>query len=463
MKLVAIIVAKILIFLTRIFRQGSGTALPGLIAEKIDPNIIRKISSRLKNGVIIVTGTNGKTTTAKMLTEILYEEGFKVLHNPSGSNLTRGVASALVQSVNIFGTGLNSDIAVFEIDEATMPEAMTKLRPKIVLVTNLFRDQLDRYGELDKTADIIGGSLRGFTDISLILNADDPLVSNLAKYTEGKVYYYGLSANDLNTQSKAAMDSKDCLDCGHELDYINRFFGHLGIWSCPNCKKKRSDLNFSAIGLKMEPESSEFELALGEEKIKISMNIGGLYNIYNALSAASAAKVACCGGPAVAQALREFSSAFGRMETIEQNGKKATILLVKNPTGASQALETIFLNKEPKIIHLALNDNFADGTDISWIWDIDFENLNLDGNLFICSGIRASDMALRLKYAGVLASNYVIESDSVKAAQLLFEKITEIQKGYIFPTYTAMMEIRGAFKIEGDELNDLGKVTKRGL
>ncbi len=463
MKILAIFVAKFVIVLTRIFKLGSGTALPGLIAEKIDPNIVRKISSRVKNGVIVVTGTNGKTTTAKMLTEILFEEGFKVLHNPSGSNLTRGIASALIQSVNIFGTGFNSDIAVFEVDEATMPEAMTKLRPRVVVVTNLFRDQLDRYGELDKTAAIIGGSMRGFTDLSVVLNADDPLVADLAKYTDGNVTYFGIDVPEINTKSRAAMDSKDCLECGHELKYQNRYFGHLGVWSCPNCPATRPKLKYSASEIKMQPGISEFLLTLDDEKIKTEMKLPGLYNIYNALAAAAAAKAVGSGGPAVAHALREFSSAFGRLETLSQNGKKATLLLVKNPTGASQALETVFLKKEPKNILLALNDNFADGTDVSWIWDVDFENLELAGNNFICSGIRAEDMALRLKYADVKREQVQIEKDPVKATEMLLSKLDSGEVGYILPTYTAMMEIRNFFKLTGDELSNLGKVTKRGL
>jgi len=238
MKLLAIWLGKFSLVLTRILRVGSGTTFPGLLAEKIDRNIIKKLSERLTYGAIIITGTNGKTTTAKMLTEMLCAEGFSVLHNPSGSNLTRGIASALIHSTNFFGTKLNADIAVFEIDEATMPEATTKIRPKVVLVTNLFRDQLDRYGELDKTAAIIGSSLRGFADLTTVLNADDPLVVSLSKYSEGKVIYFGIEDKNISTKSKAAMDSKDCLECGHELNYENRYFGHLGVWKCSKCKSK---------------------------------------------------------------------------------------------------------------------------------------------------------------------------------------------------------------------------------
>lgn len=462
MKLLAIWVAKLTLALTRLFRLGEGTALPGWIAEKIDPRFINKIAGRLKHGIVVITGTNGKTTTVKMLVEILYEEGYRVLHNPSGSNLTRGVASSLIQSVNFLGTNFKADIAVFEIDEATMPEAMTKLRPKIVLVTNLFRDQLDRYGELDKTAEIIGKSLRGFSDLLVLLNGDDPLVSSLFKYSEGKVKFFGLGDSLLNTKSKAALDSKHCLECGHELSYLNSYFGHLGDWQCPKCQSKRPSLNYYAYNLELKPEASGFNINLHGEETSVILNIPGLYNVYNALAASALGDALDCKKSTISHALKEFSSAFGRLEKFKKENKEITLLLIKNPTGANQALETIFLNKKEKNILLALNDYFADGTDVSWIWDIDFENLDLDNNLFICSGVRAEDMALRLKYAGVKISKIILEKDLERATKLLLLKTSTAKLSYILPTYTAMMEIRNFFDTK-DNFANLGKVTKNGF
>lgn len=463
MKLFAIWLGKIALILTRVLHVGSGTTFPGLLAERIDRNIIRKLSEKLTYGAIIITGTNGKTTTAKMLTEILCAEGFSVLHNPSGSNLTRGIASALIHSTNFLGTKLNADVAVFEIDEATMPEATTKIRPKVVLVTNLFRDQLDRYGELDKTAAIIGSSLRGFSDLTTVLNADDPLVVSLSEYSEGKVVYFGVEDKNISTDSKAAMDSKDCLVCGHELSYENRYFGHLGIWKCPKCKNTRPKPKFTIEEIKLTPESTNFTLNMASEKLKVDMQIPGLYNAYNALSAASVAEVVGGGGPAIVEALRNFSAAFGRMEYLNISGKKAMLLLIKNPTGANQSLSAVFSNDQKKNIFLALNDNFADGTDVSWIWDIDFESFNLAKTNIAVSGIRAEDMALRLKYAGVDSKNIGIEKNLIKAIQQFIKKVPENEICYILPTYTAMVEIRAAFSDKKDELSELGKVTKRGL
>jgi len=463
MKLFAIWFGKLALIATRVTRAGSGTTFPGLLAEKIDKNIIKKLATKIKYGAIIITGTNGKTTASKMLVEILSEEGYTVLHNPSGSNLTRGIASALIQSSNLFGTRLHADIAVFEIDEATMPEATTKIRPRAVLVTNLFRDQLDRYGELDKTAAIVGGSLRGFPMMTTILNADDPLVASLAKYAEGPVKYFGIEDKNINTSSTAAMDSKDCTECGHELIYGNRYFGHLGVWKCSNCEMVRPALNFRAGEIEITPKTSKFKLGMPKEVLSVEMQISGLYNVYNALSAAAGAEVLDSGGASIASALRNFSAAFGRMETFEAEGREAMLLLVKNPTGANQALDAVFSDKKPKDILLALNDNFADGTDISWIWDVDFESIDLRGTRFVVSGIRAEDMALRLKYAGIQKEFIVIEKDIVESVHKIIEQTKKGDTCYIFPTYTAMMEVRSVFADKSDELSELGKVTKHGV
>ncbi len=448
---------------TRIFRAGGGTTLPGLLAEKIDPEILRKLSGRIKHGVIVVTGTNGKTTASKMLSKILSEEGYSVLHNSAGSNLTRGVASAMVRSANIFGTRLREDVAVFEIDEATMPEATSQLRPDVVLVTNLFRDQLDRYGELDKTVTVVGSSLRGFSEMTVVLNADDPLVSSLADYVEGKAAYYGIEDGAVKTDSEAAMDSRDCLYCGHELKYQDRYLGHLGRWKCTNCKKARKKPAYSASDVKLSPLSSVFNLWAGPEKIEIKMPLPGLYNVYNGLSAAAAASVIGVGVPAVSYALRHCKAAFGRMESIEVEGKKIMLLLVKNPIGATQALSAIYSDAKPKKVGLILNDNFADGTDISWIWDVDFEYFDLKKSRFLASGIRGEEMALRLKYAGVEKKDCLFEKDPVLAVKKLADLLEPGETGYVLPTYTAMTEIRGAFVSRKDRLANVGRATKRGL
>jgi len=462
MKILAIFIAKIILFVTRITHLGGGTTLPGLVATKIDKNVIKKISERLKYGVVIITGTNGKTTTAKILTEILTEEGFSVLTNPSGSNLARGIASSLVGAATLLGS-VEADIAVFEVDEATMSEVTTQLRPKIVLVTNLFRDQLDRYGELDKTAAIIGKSLTGFSEMTTILNADDPLVSSLSDYVEGRIIYYGLEDTEISTDSTAAMDSKDCMFCGHELEYESRYLGHLGRWKCPNCRRIRTKPHIWVSEISLEPLKSSYSLKLRREELKIEMPLPGLYNIYNALAAATIATLIGVGAPAISHALRNCEAAFGRMELIEVSGKKIMMLLVKNPTGANQALAAIFSDNKAKKIGFYLNDNFADGTDISWIWDVDFEYFDLAKTKFVASGNRAEDIALRLKYAQVDKNYLHSEKDIMIATEKLAELLDEGEIGYLLPTYTAMVEVRSHFASKDDQLCDMGKVTKHGI
>ena len=463
MTILAIIIGKVAFFLTRIFGVGGGTTFPGFLAEKIDTNFIKKISDKIKYGVVVVTGTNGKTTTSKMIEEILTEEGYIVIHNSAGSNLSRGIASTLIKHVNFFGTRIDADVAVFEIDEATMPEATTKLRPEVILVTNLFRDQLDRYGELDKTAEIIGSSLRGLVSARVLLNGDDPLVSSLKKYVEGEVVFFGINDEDLKIVGNSAMDSKDCLNCDHELLYKNRYLGHLGSWRCPNCSEKRQDLKYFTSNIDLRPNSSTFVLNLGKESLKIKMPMPGLYNVYNGLAAAAASSVLGVAPPAISHSLHNCEAAFGRMEVINIQDKKVMLLLVKNPTGASQALSAIFSDKKAKKIGLFLNDNFADGTDVSWIWDIDFETFDLNESIFVISGIRAEDMALRLKYAGVEEDKIIINKNLVESVTAITDLLNKGEVAYILPTYTAMIEIRNKFASRNDDLCNMGKVTKKGL
>ncbi len=459
----AVAAAKTARAASRLLRAGSGTTLPGLVAERIDPQVIAELSACLPDGVIVVTGTNGKTTTAKMLSEILTAAGKRVLANESGSNLTRGVASTLVQASHGASLKIDADVAVFEIDEATMATAVPRLQPSLVVVTNLFRDQLDRYGELDKTASIIGGALSTVDGLSALLNADDPLVASLAKDVRGAVGYFGIEDHELGrATSTAAMDSKDCVICGHEYVYEARYFGHLGVWHCPSCGATRPTPEHTASRVKLTPHDSAFSYS-GREHFDISLGLPGLYNVYNALAAASVAEQVGVAREPIASALRAFSAAFGRMERVTVQGTPATLLLVKNPTGANQSLAAVYSDDRPKTVVFALNDNFADGTDVSWIWDVEFEVLDLPRSRFVASGIRADDAAVRLKYAGLPAERLEVVHDPVQACRRAAELAPEGEEIAVLPTYTAMMEIRGAYAPHGDALAGLGAATKRGL
>jgi lipid II isoglutaminyl synthase (glutamine-hydrolysing) len=460
---IAVAAAKAARFGSRVLRAGSGTTLPGLVAERIDPAVIAELSAALPDGVIVVTGTNGKTTTAKMLTEILTAGGKRVLTNESGSNLTRGVASTLVQASRGLGLRIDADVAVFEIDEATMATAMPRLQPSLVVVTNLFRDQLDRYGELDKTAAIIGDSLRQVEGVSVLLNADDPLVASLAKDVRGRVAYFGVEDPAVGTAtSTAAMDSKDCVVCGHEYVYAARYFGHLGIWHCPSCGATRPAPSHSASHVALSPHSSSFVYG-GRTSFEVTLGLPGLYNVYNALAAAALAEEVGVAAEAIVSALSAFSAAFGRMERVTVDHTPAMLLLIKNPTGANQSLAAVFSDDRPKTIVFALNDNFADGTDVSWIWDVEFEAFDLPSSRFVASGIRADDAAVRLKYAGLPPDRLEVVHDPVDACRRAAQLAAAGEEISVLPTYTAMMEIRGAYAPQGDALAGLGAATKRGL
>jgi UDP-N-acetylmuramyl tripeptide synthase len=447
-KFIAILAAETARALVVITRRGSGSALPGLVAQKIDPNIIKKLSNKLPRGIILVTGTNGKTTTSKMLAGILEATGLRVIYNFSGSNLSRGIASFLIQRTNFWGTKMKGDIGLFEVDEATMPEIAAMVDPKVILITNIFRDQLDRYGEVDKTAAIIGKALEISPKAKIILNADDPLVSSLSKYNQNTLYY-GIN-DDYKTLSKGAIDSRNCTSCGAALTFSPRYFGHLGNYTCTKCGLSRPKLDYSLTSVDLSVEKSRALLTSQSSQTNVVIQLPGLYNLYNALSAAAVANFLGVSDTIIAQALQNVSAAFGRMEKIKlESDKNAFLMLVKNPTGFTQTIETLTFDQTPKHVLLALNDNFADGTDISWIWDAEMEIIKDVTKTAIITGIRAEDMQLRLKYADFDMNKVKLEKDIKKAFEIATSTLANGETLYILPTYTAMLELRRVMTEKG--------------
>jgi len=439
-KFIAIVAAEFARALVVITKKGSGSALPGVFAQAVDPKIIGKLAKMIKGGVIIVTGTNGKTTTAKMLASILESAGHRVIYNFSGSNLSRGIASFLIQKTNFWGTKIDGDIGIFEVDEATMPEILSMVQPKYILVTNIFRDQLDRYGEVDKTAALIGSALAMAKDTTILLNGDDPLVASLSLYN-GKVQYFGVNDN-YHTLSKGAIDSRNCISCGHELTFSPRYYGHLGNYKCENCGLARPALTYSLTNMSFSVESSKAAFVAPNMKTDLSISLPGLYNLYNALAATSVAAHYGVPETTITTALAKLSAAFGRMEKIKIGEKNIYLMLVKNPTGFTQTIETLTFDNNKKNILIALNDNFADGTDISWIWDAEIEIINNYYSNFTVSGIRGDDMLLRLKYADFDTTKITKELDLKKAMASALGKLADGETLYVLPTYTAMLEIR---------------------
>ncbi len=439
-KFFAILAAEFARALSQASKRGSGSALPGLVAQKVDPMIITKLSAMLPGGIILVTGTNGKTTTSKMIAGILEAAGHKVIYNFSGSNLSRGIASFLIQKTNFWGTRIEGEIGLFEVDEATMPEIVSLVTPKLIVVTNLFRDQLDRYGEVDKTAAIIEKAIQMAPGATLLLNGDDPLVASLGT-DEKNTRYFGLSA-EYKTLSHGAIDSRNCLSCGHALDFAPRYFGHLGNWSCPNCHQTRPSLTYSLNNLTLTTEISKADFSGNGKKATLSVNLPGLYNLYNALAAASVASFYGIPSESISYALSNVSAAFGRMEKVAIGGRSMYLMLVKNPTGFTQSIETLTFDNTKKNILIALNDNYADGTDISWIWDAEMEIIKDIAAAITISGIRAEDLAVRLKYAGFDMKSIIQERNLENALDGALALLKEGETLYVLPTYTAMLEIR---------------------
>lgn len=425
---------------SRRLKIGGGTSLPGLLASRIDPNILGKLAGRLSESVVI-TGTNGKTTTANMLAEILKVNGLKPVHNDAGANLASGLVTAIIAQTG--GNGSSRSVGLFEIDEATIPKVVGALKPKVVAVTNIFRDQLDRYGELDHTAGLIKKSL-SFLDkgAKVALNADDPRVATLADGLEVKPVYFGLEDQTTATSdTDQAKDSNECLLCDTSLDYELHYFAHLGKYRCPSCGFTRPEPEVKGKNIRLTLAGTRLEVETPAGKFDLALKLSGLYNVYNALAAVTAALALGIDLPTIKTALERFTPSFGRMEEVKVADKSVRLMLIKNPTGFNQVIRTLNLDDSPKNLVIAINDNIADGADVSWLWDVDIERLG-EFNFVITSGIRAEDMAVRLKYAGFDPGKIIVENKLDKAVAGSLGRVVQGGSLYILPTYTAMLEIR---------------------
>jgi len=396
------------------------------------------MASELDRGTVLVSATNGKTTTASMLAAMLERGGVPVVHNRAGSNMSWGVATALLDA----GHG-RGQLGLFEVDEAWLPSVAHEVRPRAYLLANLFRDQLDRYGELELLAErwselVAEESARG---ARLILNADDPLVADLGREREGVVYFGVEDDSQALPGLQHAADSKHCRNCGHAYEYQAVYLAHMGRYRCPNCGRRRPEPQVAARRVELRGmRGSRLEVATPAGPLELELPLPGLYNVYNALGATAAALELGMATNHVGPALEGFGGAFGRVETIPVDGREVSILLVKNPAGANEVLRTLTLEPGQLDLWLALNDRIADGRDVSWIWDADFEVLAGRVRRATCSGTRAEELALRLKYAGVDAE-LSVERD-VEASLDSAVAAGDGRPLYALPTYTALLELR---------------------
>ncbi len=442
--------ARVVRSLSRLLGRGGGTTLPGRLLLRVSPRALERMGSELDDGAAVLSATNGKTTTTAMVAAILGRAGEKVVHNRAGSNMGWGVATALLDARR--GRG---QLGLFEVDEAWLPSVARSLRPGTYLLANLFRDQLDRYGELESLAEgwaALVAEQAGAA--SFVLNADDPLVADLGRGREGVVYFGIGDDSQALPELQHAADSKHCRNCGAPYVYDAVYLGHLGRYRCPGCGRERPRPSVEAERVVLEGmRGAAVTIRTPAGTIDVRLPVPGLYNVYNAVAATALALELGATLEDVRLALEGFGGAFGRVETIavpvlDGASRPVSILLVKNPAGANEVLRTLTLEDDRVDLWIALNDGIADGRDVSWIWDADFELLAGRVRRVTCSGTRAEEMALRLKYAGIEAEPAVDRrlGRSLDAAVAAGEPGHPL---YALPTYTALLELRDLLSRRG--------------
>jgi UDP-N-acetylmuramyl tripeptide synthase len=422
--------------LSRLAGRGGGTTIPGKILATVDPGAVDRLARRLPLGSALVSATNGKTTTAAMVAEILGDK-VGLAHNRSGANLVSGVASALLAQDG-------AELGLFEVDEGAFPDVARRIRPQAVCLGNLFRDQLDRYGELEHIAERWRVAVADLDPADwTVVNADDPLLADIAR-RRAEVLRFGIDDPAVARERLPhAADSKYCRACGAPYVYAAAYVGHLGDYRCPRCHDSRPQLDVTARSIVLSGlEGSEFDLVTPEGTRRVSLSLPGLYNVYNALAAASLALVLGAGLDEIQSGLGRFRAAFGRFERIVAGDRTVLLLLVKNPAGANEVVRTLVDAGSTARVLIALNDEIADGRDVSWIWDVDFEPLVGSLQELIAAGGRAEELALRFKYGGLDPARITLVRDLGEALTRGLDATPPGSELVVLPTYTAMLELR---------------------
>jgi len=434
----AVLAGKATGALSRATGRGGGTTFPGDVARTIDPRVLRHLASDLKGGAVLVTGTNGKTTTARLVASLLEGLPARVVANRAGANLIYGATAAAVARAGLDGR-LRAEWGVFEIDEATLPAAVEEIRPRAVLVGNLFRDQLDRYGELELLAQTIQGALEKLpSNARAVLNADDPRVGQIGLSLPRPPVWYGLDDPGVAAaELPHAADARTCPRCGSSLRFREVYVGHDGRYECPNGDFARPELDLAAHEIRLDGLD---RVSLVAADTRLEVPLGGLYNVYNVLAAFAVGGALGLDPAYMATRLRATGAAFGRQERFERDGRRFTMMLAKNPTGFNEILRESERARGRHFL-VGLNDRIADGRDVSWIWDVDFEPLAGRAEVVVPTGVRAHDLAVRLKYAGVDAA-VPPEPDLGSALDTLIERTPAGGEGFVLCTYTAMLDLR---------------------
>jgi UDP-N-acetylmuramyl tripeptide synthase len=439
--------------LARTAGRGGGTSLPGKLLTRLEPDAIARLAARLPQGSVVISATNGKTTSAAMAAAVLEHTGCRLVHNRAGANMASGVASTLAHASSRGGR-IDGQLGLFEVDELWLDTVVPALAPRAMLLGNLFRDQLDRYGELERIADRWAALVAALPPTTaLALNADDPLIADLGRGRDG-VLSFGVQDRSLATaEMQHAADSTHCRRCGARYVYDAVYLGHLGVYHCPACDSRRPDPTISAVNVHLRgTDSAAFDLVTPAGTVAVTLPLPGLYNIYNALGAAALCLSLGVAPQAIADGLARVGAAFGRAERIAIGERTLSLLLIKNPAGANEVLRTLALEDAELDLLVILNDRTADGHDISWVWDADFELLAGRARRITCAGPRAAELGLRCKYAGI-AENRLHVVPALPAA--LDDALAGAGGDRVFalPTYTALLELR-------EELARRGHVTR---
>jgi len=446
----ALLAGRFVTSLSRRLGRGGGTVIAGHVVPRIDPTALSAVTRRLAHGSVFVSGTNGKTTTTRLISHTLRGAGLRPMHNRAGANLVTGILTAVVQQTDLRGWP-KADVGLFEVDEATLPAALAAIRPRAVLLTNIFRDQLDRYGEVHFVAELWAKAIKGLpADTTLILNADDPLVAALGRDRPQAPLFYGVGDATVGVgQVSHASDARLCASCGAAYEYRVAYYGHLGHYRCPSCGLARPTPQVEAVAVRpLGDRGTDVEIRTPQGIFTARLGLPGLYNAYNALAATAACHALGLDLPTIQSGLAGFTAAFGRLERVPFRGRELFLALVKNPVGFNEVLRTVVGDggspspSPTRTLVILINDLFADGTDVSWLWDVDFEQLAGRVQTVICSGLRAEDMAVRLKYALVPTERIVVEPEPSGALAAAVARSAPNETIYVLPTYTAMLDLR---------------------
>ncbi len=428
--------------LSRLAGAGGGTTLPGKLLWKLDPGAIDALAARLPQGAAVVSATNGKTTTTAMTAEILRPR--RLAWNRSGANLVSGVASTLLAS-------RDAELGLLEVDEGALPEVLRRVRPRAVLLGNLFRDQLDRYGELELIAERWRSAAADLPpETVLVVNGDDPQVGELARSRDGALVFGIDDPAHARPSLQHAADSRYCVVCGQPYEFAAAYVGHLGDYRCPACGHARPPLQVRAREIELQGlDGVSFELETPAGSARIRLPLPGLYNVYNALGAAALAHALGAEPEAIQAGLERFGAAFGRFERIAVGEKSILVLLIKNPAGTNEVVRTLEQSGAPSLLLVALNDGIADGKDVSWIWDVDFEPLLAKTERLIASGDRAAELGVRCVYGGLDEAALEVEPNVERALDRGLALTPAGGELVVLPTYTAMLALQRLFAERG--------------